>query len=209
MSTFNPYAQAGWGSAGSASGHSIPSIQGALPGINFSGPSEPRWVSFRFASPTGGPTDVSNCAVVDPENRTRFTIRTAVQPAGRLTSIHDPNGGVVAKVEWQPQTVIELATPINNIPRQYSSQFLKRSTDGSSISMVLKGKVHTWTRSPQEGVIRWSNTSYSPAEQLGALFKVSASGIVCLSVAPSAISQGLLDVAVLITVLVSFGATVG
>ncbi|TFK26615.1 hypothetical protein FA15DRAFT_588176 [Coprinopsis marcescibilis] len=202
MATLNPYA--GWTPQTSGSS-SIPSIQGALPYIDFPGAREAQWVTFRFASQGG---DIFNCVVVDPESHPRFSIVTSIQNGTRTTLLRDGNGGLAGRIEWSQQPVVELRTYVNNIPRQPASTFITRSTDGASKLMTLKGKTYQWTRMPQQGIIGLLNVSYNPQERLGALFK-TADGVVCLSVSPTVVAEGLLDVAVLVTILFSSGAHIG
>ncbi|KAG2008755.1 hypothetical protein CC2G_014149 [Coprinopsis cinerea AmutBmut pab1-1] len=195
MSVLNPYAS--WGTGSNSS--NIPSIQGALPHVDFSGRSEPKWVTFTFAPQSG--TDVLNSTVIDQERRARFYITTSIQNGIRTTIISDSGRQPAARIEWQGQPIIELRTHSNSIPRQYASQFVQVAPDGRSKAMVVNNKHFQWTQIPQEGVIRWNNISYNPAEPVGALYRTQ--GVVSLSIAPSAVALGLLDIGILVATLFS------
>lgn len=203
----NPYAQGGWDNPlnqfpGAVRGAPIPSIHGALPHINSGIPAggEQQHLSFTF-EPQGSPnTGVLNCIVMGADSRPRFYISSTNSASGAITSIKDEGGSLAATIEWQLHPVIQLQTYINNIPRQFSSGFLPLTHSGTARSMRVKNKEYQWTRDPERECVYLHNISYNPREYLGYISR-SSGGCVMLSVLPSAVSQGLLDVAVLATTL--------
>ncbi|KAJ3517540.1 hypothetical protein NMY22_g13942 [Coprinellus aureogranulatus] len=208
MSMFlNPYAQGGWDNPlnqfpGAVRGAPIPSIHGALPNVSSGIPAgaDQQHLSFVF-EPQGSPnTGVLNCIVMGADSRPRFYISSTNSSSGAITSIKDEGGSLAATVEWQHHPVVQLQTYINQIPRQFSSQFLPLSQSREARSMTIKNKTYQWTRDPERDCVYLHNTSYNPREYLGYLAR-SSNGSVVLSVLPSAVSQGLLDVCILATTL--------
>jgi hypothetical protein len=207
MSFLNPYAQGGWDNPlnqfpGAVRGVPIPSIQGALPHIPSGIPAgaDQQHLSFIF-EPQGQNSGVLNCIVMGPDSRPRFYITSNNSSSGAvITTIKDEGGNLAATIEWQLHPVVQLQTYINNVPRQFSSQFLPLSQSRTSREMSVKGKSYLWTRDPERDCVYLHNISYTPREYLAYLSR-SAGGPVVLSVLPSAVSQGLLDVAILATTL--------
>lgn len=210
MSVFlNPYAQGGWDNPlsqfpGSTGGGPIPSIHGALPHIPGGIPAgaEQQLMAFRFEPQGGSNADVLSSTVLGPDSRPRFYITTAVAGPGGpdLTSIKDESGNLAATVEWQLHPVVQLQTMINSIPRQFSSQLLPLDPSRTARCMTLKGKMYQWTRDAQRDCVYLHSMSYNPKEFLGFMTR-GRNGAVILNILPSAVSLGILDVAVLSAIL--------
>jgi hypothetical protein len=136
-----------------------------------------------------------------PDSRPRFYLTSNNSSSGAIiTTIKDEGGSLAATIEWQLHPVVQLQTYINNVPRQFSSQFLPLSQSRTSREMSVKGKSYQWTRDPERDCVYLHNVSYTPREYLGYLSR-SSGGPVVLSILPSAVSQGLLDVAILAATL--------
>ena len=209
MSAFgvNPYAQGGWANPHNnygegSEGGPIPSIHGALPYIPsvLSGRSE-QLITFRF-QPHPPTNSILDCVVVGSDSRPRFYVSTgAAQDATpAVTTLKDEGGNLAATIEWQYHPVVQLKTYSNTIPRQFSSQLLPLSSNQSSRTMSLGGKSYQWSRDPERDCIYLHNISYSPRELLGFLSRGPDSAVQ-LSILPVAVSQGLLDVAALVSIL--------
>ncbi|KAF6756227.1 hypothetical protein DFP72DRAFT_1067034 [Ephemerocybe angulata] len=204
----NPYAQGGWSNPLSqfpgAAGGPIPSIHGALPHLPAGIPAgrEQDLARFRFEPQGGSNPSVLSSTVMDSNSRPRFYI-TTTNGGGSVpdvTSIKDESGGLAATIEWQLHPVVQLKTYINDIPRQFSSQFLPLSQSQTSRTMTVKGKNYQWTRDPERDCVYFHNVSYTPREFLGVLSRAS-DGAVIITLLPTTVAQGLLDVTVLVATM--------
>ncbi|KAF6756193.1 hypothetical protein DFP72DRAFT_810737 [Ephemerocybe angulata] len=210
----NPYAQGGrknhsTGQLPSAAGGRIPSIHEARPHIPIDIPAGPEKdclpFSFDFHSPQT--RSVLNSTVLTQRASKwvpLFFITTTSgggEPVSDLiTSIRDEWKRDVAAIEWKREPIVQLKTNNNEITRQYSYQFLPLSQSGTSRTMTIEEKTYQWTHDFERGRVYFHNVSCSPPEFLGFSSRKST-GPVKLSLLPTTIVQGLLDVVVLAATL--------
>ncbi|KAH7923077.1 hypothetical protein BV22DRAFT_1016097 [Leucogyrophana mollusca] len=187
----NGHSSTGWGSNTQA-----PSIFGALPypsGTTQNALQE--LITFKFTS--FNPT-ILNCKVVGPHNETYFRVVTDASMPG-YTILKNSQGSSIALVEWQSHPHVEARGAVTKQPIK---SWLKLSTQRSHRLMVFQGVSYSWT--PNDRFIQLHVSG--SAEILVRVSKTYDSVVVEMT--PRAIQLGLLEVAILATVLLQCGKSI-
>ncbi|KIJ61586.1 hypothetical protein HYDPIDRAFT_42553 [Hydnomerulius pinastri MD-312] len=183
--------QSSWGAG------NPPSVFGALPYPSGSGSHAPlnELVTFKFTS--FNPT-ILNCKVIGPHNETYFRAVTDASMQG-YTVLKNSQGSNIALVEWASHPNVE-ARGIT--AKQPVGQWLRLSSDRSSRYMVCNGVSYTWAPSDRFLHLFVSGTS-------DLLVRVSKTyDSVVLELTPRAMQLGLLDAAILATILLQCGKSI-
>ncbi|KAI9567425.1 hypothetical protein HD554DRAFT_2205408 [Boletus coccyginus] len=177
-------------------GANAPSIYGALPypGSASSVPLH-TLVTFRFTALN--PT-ILGCIVVGPNNTTHYHVVSDFSGQG-YTLLRNGAGQTTALIEWRSHPTVE-AQAVG--AKQHAGQWLRLSSDRRSRTMVHGGVPYSWT---PIGQFLHLFAPDSP-EWLARVTK-SYDAIV-LELSPRAIQLGLMDVAVLATVLLQSGKSI-
>ncbi|KAF8061841.1 hypothetical protein FPV67DRAFT_1564041 [Lyophyllum atratum] len=202
----NPYAQGGWVNPqnplsinnGTWGGQSPPqpSVYGALP--NASPPSPPKILTFFFVSLN--PT-ILNSTVVGPQNQKYFDVTTNSPNVG-ASSVFRKGGQPVAVIEWHSQPTVEVH---GTVPRQAAARWMELSKDQSYKSMQVHGKWYAWV--PRDKVISLFTVGPSQPELLARVSREP--DMVKLEITTQAVQAGLLEAAVVATVLLQSGRNYG
>ncbi|KIK96638.1 hypothetical protein PAXRUDRAFT_138044 [Paxillus rubicundulus Ve08.2h10] len=193
----NPFsAEEAWNS-GSGNTGGAPSVFGALPypPSSTNQVSLNELVTFRFTS--FNPT-ILNCTVIGPNNETYFRVVTDVSMQG-YTVLKNSQGSNIALVEWQTHPNVEAR---GVAAKQPVAQWLKLSSDRSSRYMVHNGVGYSWA--PSDRFLHLFVTGTS--DWLARVSKTSDS--VVLEVTHRAMQLGLLDAAILGTVVLQCGKNI-
>ncbi|KZT18855.1 hypothetical protein NEOLEDRAFT_1124910 [Neolentinus lepideus HHB14362 ss-1] len=207
MSTsHNPFAQGGWISAGS--GHSRdgfwdtsgspPSIFGALPYPSSPAlpPPVPNSILFVF---TEFAPSILNCTVTDNRAATVFSVATETTP--RFTFVKDRDARNIAMLEWQTHPLVEVR---GVVPRMEVRAWLALSQDARSRIMTVGNTRYAWAPSGSHILLYTTGTSV-PA----VLAKISKTpNSVTLELSPAALELGLLQCAIVATVLMQSGRNI-
>ncbi|TRM60324.1 hypothetical protein BD626DRAFT_571744 [Schizophyllum amplum] len=197
----NPFAQGGWYNPGNPnsvnegrwSPHSPaqPSMFGALPFAQAGSPQE--FHSFTFSlrpsilsSTVTGPRDKMYIAVVTDNPKPGFTL------------LHLAEGKAFGVIQWAQRTIIEVRDIVR---KQFASDFLKLSDDGTSRIMEARGKTYAWV--PKSDFICLYTYGSTTPELMARVSK--GQGIVTLEMSTRALQIGLLEVATMATVLMLSG----
>ncbi|KAF9474790.1 hypothetical protein BDN70DRAFT_898698 [Pholiota conissans] len=195
MFTSNPYAQAGWynpqnplsiNNAPWNPNASHPPTYGALPPLDYRPASV---LAFTFASFN---PDVFNCIVTGPKDKKYFDIRSnsgntiIMKPGGQLASIH-----------WDRHPSVEVT---GILPRQYTKDFLKLSSDHTYRDMVIGNKVYAWIPRGSHGIYLYSHGP-NPPEQFARISLSSDNTKIFLEMTSEAFQAGLFEPAIISTVL--------
>ncbi|KAF9446089.1 hypothetical protein P691DRAFT_733886 [Macrolepiota fuliginosa MF-IS2] len=192
----NPYAQGGWFNPET---HSLPLPDqrhsptfGALP--HYIPVLSPNIITFLFSGPD---QDILNCDVTDASFQKSYTITTNKRGFGE-TTIKRADGEISGVVDWQRYPEVEV---FRSFQKQRASTLLELSSDGSGRFMGLRDKRYFWK-------ILNDTTSLYPlgGEQGDPIVKITRINQgVLLEITTSAVQVGLLDIAVMVTVLLHSG----
>ncbi|KAF8998251.1 hypothetical protein BDQ17DRAFT_1247808 [Cyathus striatus] len=196
MYTNNPYAQAGWYNP--ANPHSInnqpwgvdshPPTFGILP----STPNAGSILAFRFSSCN---PNVLNCVVNGPKGYPYFNITSS--PHFSSTTITRSDGHVIAIIYWSSPPVIQSSL----IPHQTVSQWLPLHGQQNYRTMTANDRVYGWY--PRGSHLCLCSAGPTTPELYA---RVSRSGNeVLLEIAPEAIQLGLLEFAIIATMVLQSG----
>ncbi|GLB35692.1 hypothetical protein LshimejAT787_0212570 [Lyophyllum shimeji] len=206
MFTNNPYAQGGWpnpqnplsinNATWGKDSPPQPSVYGALP--NAVPPSPPNILTFLFVSLN--PT-ILNCTVVGPHAQKYFDVTTNSPNVGAST-IFLKAGRPFAVVEWHNQPTVEI---YGVAPRQAAARWLELSHDRAYQSMQVQGRWYAWV--PRDKVISLFTVGPNPPELLARVTREPE--MVKLEITAQAVQAGLLEPAVVATVLLQSGRNYG
>ncbi|KAK0495941.1 hypothetical protein EDD18DRAFT_1075028 [Armillaria luteobubalina] len=172
----------GWGQA------PAPSLFGALP---YPTPPVPaNYVSFYLTSFN---PSVLNCTIIGPQQRPYFTFITDPNMP-TYTVLKDAKGRSTALVEWQSHPLVELRGVIS---KQKAGDWLRLSQDKASRTMDVCGTRYLWI--PQEQYIN------SP-RLLARICR--GHGTITLDIAAEAMQLGLLEPAIIATMLLQCGQNI-
>ncbi|KAF8842903.1 hypothetical protein BDN67DRAFT_1009367 [Paxillus ammoniavirescens] len=194
----NPFsAEEAWNAGSGRSTGGAPSVFGALPYPTASANqvSLNELVTFRFTS--FNPT-ILNCTVIGPNNETYFRVVTDASMQG-YTVLKNSRGSNIALVEWQTHPNVEAR---GVAAKQPVAQWLQLASDRSSRYMMHNGVGYSWA--PSDRFLHLSVTGTSDW-----LARVSKTyGSVVLEVTHRAMQLGLLDAAILGTILLQCGKNI-
>ncbi|KAF5386872.1 hypothetical protein D9615_002128 [Tricholomella constricta] len=206
MFTNNPYAQGGWYNPenplsinnGTWGGQSPPqpSVYGALP--TASSPSPPKILTFFFVS--FNPT-ILNSTVVGPQSKKYFDVVTNSPNVGAST-VFRKAGQPFAAIEWITQPAVEI---YGVVPPQTAARWLELSRDQTYRSMQFGGKWYAWVH--KDKTISLFTVGPSPPELLARVSREPDT--VKLELTAQAVQAGLLEAAVVATVLLQSGRNFG
>ncbi|PBK79922.1 hypothetical protein ARMGADRAFT_950281 [Armillaria gallica] len=178
----------GWGQA------PAPSLFGALP---YPTPPVPaNYVSFYLTSFN---PSVLNCTVIGPQQRPYFTFITDPNMP-TYTVLKDAKGRSTALVEWQSHPLVELRGVIS---KQKARDWLRLSQDKASRTMDVCGTRYLWI--PQEQYINLYSSGSSP-RLLARICR--GHGTITLDIAAEAMQLGLLEAAIIATMLLQSGQNI-
>ncbi|KAI0739070.1 hypothetical protein C8Q80DRAFT_1113074 [Daedaleopsis nitida] len=187
----NPYGQQ-WQQGGAA-----PSIYGALPSAQVARAphvAQADSVTFIF---TNFKTTILNSAILGPQHRTAYRVVTEpAQPA--CTVIKDNESKSVAMVQWQPGATLEIRGVAS---RQRAREWLRLSSDQSRRIMEIHGVQYAWA--PMDGFICMYKLHSSAPRVLARIIRIPST--VTLEMTQEAMQLGLLEPALVATVLLSCG----
>ncbi|PCH35194.1 hypothetical protein WOLCODRAFT_91463 [Wolfiporia cocos MD-104 SS10] len=193
----NPFNQGGWGSGSGVA----PSIFGALPSLPITDTiprsMQPNSVTFQF---TNFNTTILNCTILGPQGRAAYRIVTD-PTAPSSTMWKDNESRNVATVNWQPNATVEIRGIAS---KQRVRDWLRLSSDQSKRIMQIGAIQYAW----------------SPIDNFVCLYKVQSTAptvlariargqrMVMLEMTPEAMQLGLLEAAIVATVMFTCGHNV-
>ncbi|KZT04507.1 uncharacterized protein LAESUDRAFT_715551 [Laetiporus sulphureus 93-53] len=184
----NPFSQSGWQAGGA------PSIFGALPSVPISSTMprsiQPDSSSFKFVNFN---TTILNCTVLGPQDRVTYRVVTDTG-APASTMWKDNENRNVAMVYWQPYASVEIRTAT---AKQRARDWLRLSADKSQRIMKCNGAQYAW--SPIDGFICLHKVQSTAPRVLARIAR--AQSMVLLEMTPEAMQLGLLEPAIVATVL--------
>ncbi|KXN91656.1 hypothetical protein AN958_12508 [Leucoagaricus sp. SymC.cos] len=204
MYTNNPYAQGGWynpanpqsiNTERSANTHAAqPSILGALP---YPSPSSaPQHLVFHFAYST---TSILDCSVYGPASKKYIEVISDFHKTPHLTSLRKWDGSCLAVIEWQHRPVVEIP---GVLPRQHVARWMPLSPTQSNRAMDARGIKYIWT--PVGDALHPYN--HPPSQHVAKIQRQA--GTVTLDLTTEAVQAGLLEMAIVATVILQSGRNV-
>ncbi|KAL0947851.1 hypothetical protein HGRIS_013913 [Hohenbuehelia grisea] len=192
----NPYGQAGWPNAANRGmGGPPPSIFGALP--YYTPPTRANTLIFQFTSFN---PDVMNCTVLGPKAQPYYRIVTDAPTPG-FTVFQNGTGKNFAFIEWRSHPQVEIRGAVH---KQRAGDLLPLSASRSLRRMQIGERQYEWI--PNEQYISLCTAGSGAREVLARISRSQT--CVNLEMTSQAISLGLLDIAVVVTVLLQSGRSI-
>ncbi|EPQ50462.1 hypothetical protein GLOTRDRAFT_133842 [Gloeophyllum trabeum ATCC 11539] len=189
---YNPFG--GWGNSEAPP----PSIFGALPYPQSSAPSPTLADRAIFVFTDYNPS-ILNCTIVDNRARTVFYISTETTP--RYTFVKDRDGRNLGVIEWQTHPSVEIR---GIVPKQEVRSWLALSPDARSRVMTVQNARYAWAPSGSH-ILLYTTTSSVP-QVLGKVSKTAST--VTLELSAAALELGLLECAIVATLLMQSGRNI-
>ncbi|KAJ3567852.1 hypothetical protein NP233_g6087 [Leucocoprinus birnbaumii] len=202
----NPYAQGGWynpanpqtiNTERSANTHvAQPSILGALP---YPFPtSGPQHLVFHFTYST---TSILNCSVYGPASKKYVEVTTDINRTPHLTVLRKYDGSPLGIIEWHQKPTVEIT---GVLPRQYAGRWMPLSQSRSSRIMDARGIKYVWA--PVGDSVHLHQYNLPPTQHVAKIQRQS--GTVTLDLTTEAVQAGLLEMAIMATVILQSGRNI-